>query len=96
MKPICVPCQQFFRPFKNGAAFIEGQPIGAARPAPGTAEKEKWFPAKLWMGDVWKCDGCQGEIIVGVGNAPISEHFKDDFRTAVATHCPDRWQVNGY
>ena len=26
MKPICVPCQRFYRPKKNGFMFIEAMP----------------------------------------------------------------------
>jgi hypothetical protein len=32
MRPICVPCQRFFRPIKNGFHFIEGMPVDGAVP----------------------------------------------------------------
>ena len=77
MKPICVPCQRFFRPKENGFAFIEGMPTDGAKP--GTAEPEKWKPYKLWSGDKWECHGCGAEIVVGVGVSPLAEHYEPNF-----------------
>ncbi|MGD9884463.1 MAG: hypothetical protein AB7R40_23750 [Nitrospiraceae bacterium] len=94
MKPICVPCQRFFRMKKGGRGFIEGKPKGSCRPLAGLAEPEMWEPYKLWFGDEWECHGCGATIIQGAGQSPVSEWFRDDFKTAVATHCPDKWQVN--
>lgn len=94
MKPICVPCQRFYRPKQNGRYFIEGMPVGSTRPEPGVSQPELWKPYKLWAGDEWECRGCGSTIIVGVASTPQSEHFKDDFRTAVASFCPDKYQVN--
>jgi hypothetical protein len=81
-KPICVPCQRFYRPHKNGKAFIEAMPV---RPGavPGTSQPESWKPYKLWMGDQWKCQGCGNEIIVGCGGRPIAEHYEPAFEEKV-------------
>ncbi len=51
MKPICVPCQRFFRPKKNEFYFLEGMPIEQGA-IPGTTEQEQWKPYKLWTGDL--------------------------------------------
>ena len=83
MKPVCVPCQRFFRPKKNGFSFVEAMPIGRDRPVPGTAAPDQWKPYKLWMGDLWECHGCGATIVVGVGQSPISEHYKPSFDAAV-------------
>jgi hypothetical protein len=32
MKPICVPCQRFYSPLKNGFEFIESRPISTHAP----------------------------------------------------------------
>lgn len=72
MKPICVPCQTFFRPAKNGFEFIETFSSG------GEAK-----PYKLWQGDKWRCPGCGAEIVVGVGASPIAEHYQPDFAAKV-------------
>lgn len=82
MKPVCVPCQRFFRPTKNGLPFIEGMPDGN-HPTPGLAEPDRWRPYKLWMGDEWACPDCGATIIVGVAHAPISEHYLPDFGSLV-------------
>jgi hypothetical protein len=92
MKPICVPCQRFFRPARNGYCFIEAMPDGSAQP--GLAEPEHWHPYKLWCGDRWECPDCGANIIVGVGHHPISEHYLPDFTEQVKLHGGDQLQVN--
>jgi hypothetical protein len=78
MKPVCVPCERFFRPAKNGFAFVEGKPTSNGA-KPGKAEPEHWQPYKLWMGDRWECPDCGASIIVGFAQHPISEDYHQDF-----------------
>ncbi len=85
MKPICVDCQRFYRPKKNGHFFIEGMPTENDAPA-GTAAPHLWQPYKLWSGDLWSCEGCGHEIVVGVGREPVAEHFQKDFADAVGAY----------
>jgi hypothetical protein len=85
MKPICIPCERFYRPLKNGVFFTEGMPIGNDA-KPGLAEPERWRPYKLWCGDKWRCPDCGHELISGVGHSPVSEHYLDDF-TEVSQRC---------
>ena len=82
MKPICVPCQRFFRAKQNGYYFIEGMPR-EGRPEPGTSEAEKWTPYKVWVGDLWECQGCGATIVSGVGRGPLAEHYQPDFAETV-------------
>lgn len=77
-KPVCVPCQRFFRPKKNGYVWIEAMPIEADAP-PGTAKPEAWKPYKLWNSDMMECQGCGAQIVVGHGRGPMSEHYHPDF-----------------
>lgn len=93
MKPVCVPCQRFFRPKKNGYYFIEGMPK-RGRPEPGTAEPENWQPYKLWVGDQWECEGCGAVILSGFGQHPIAEHYQPDFAERVKAMGADQLQVN--
>ena len=80
MKPVCVPCQRFFRIKKIGVCFVEAMPApGTRHPLPGTAEPDKWVPYKLWSGDRWECDGCGATIISGVGRGPLAEHYEPHF-----------------
>ena len=44
MKPICVPCQRFFRMKRSGYYFTEGMPNGQTRPAAGKAHAHEWKP----------------------------------------------------
>jgi hypothetical protein len=86
-KPVCVACQRFFRPKKNGYALTEMMPIGPDRPLPGTQEPHRWKPYKVWLADMWECEGCHVQIVVGFARQPISEHYKPDFKqTQVAFH----------
>ena len=79
-KPVCVACQRFFRPKKNGYALTEMMPIGPDRPLPGTQEPHRWKPYKVWLADMWECEGCHVQIVVGFARQPISEHYKPDFK----------------
>lgn len=78
MKPICVPCQRFYRVKKNGYYFIEGMPTHEGA-KPGTEDTDWWKPYKLWVGDLWECEGCHAQIVNGVGMSPLAEHYQPDF-----------------
>jgi hypothetical protein len=93
MKPVCVPCQRFFRPRKNGFYFIEAMPR-TGRPLPGTQEPEGWTPYKLWAGDLYECEGCGAEIVVGTPPSPIAEHYQPDFDALVERLGARQLQVN--
>ena len=92
MKPICVPCQRFFRCVKNDFPFIEGMPVGDNFSS-GAAYPDHWTPYKLWYGDKWKCEGCGSEIVVGVAQQPLAEHYQPSFERIVASLNPSL-QVN--
>lgn len=92
MKPICVKCQRFYRPKKTGFRFVEGMPI-SNRAQPGTAEPEKWKPYKLWVGDLWECEGCGSQIVSGFARSPISEHYEPEFAGKLAA-LGEHLQVN--
>lgn len=95
MKPVCVPCQRFFRMKKSGFYFIEGMPAdGARRPAAGTAEPENWKPYKVWVADKWQCEGCGAEILSGFGNGPLAEHYQPEFKAMIERTHADQLQVN--
>lgn len=75
MKPVCVPCERFMRPKKNGFIFMEGW----QGTEPGKRDPESWKPYKLWAGDLWECPDCHAQTIVGVGARAITEHFNPEF-----------------
>lgn len=93
MKPVCIPCQRFFRCVKNGFYFIEGMPDGN-NVLPGTVEAARWKPYKLWTGDKWRCEGCGAEIVSGFGREPIAEHYQPDFSERVQRLGAEQLQVN--
>lgn len=92
MRPICVPCQRFFKPTRTGMYFIEGMPT-AEDAQPGTADADKWKPYKLWSGDQFTCEGCGAATIVGVARYPIREHYMPDFED-VRQQLGAEFQVN--
>lgn len=101
VKPVCVKCKCFYRPEKNGYAFIEGMPNKQGHHAEayrgnirGTRHPEAWKPYKLWMGDLWKCPDCLHELVVGVIGGPISEHYMSDFKSKVERFGGAQLQVN--
>lgn len=73
MKPICVRCERFMRPERNGYYFLEGMPIING------AEPGSWKPYKLWAGDLWRCPTCHYQTITGVPTHPIAEHYQPGF-----------------
>ncbi len=93
MKPICVPCQRFFRPKTNGYHFLEGMPTDNYA-LPGRQEMRKWKPYKLWVGDLWECRGCKAQIVVGVPSLEIAEHYQDKFADEVHRRNATQLQVN--
>ena len=92
MKPVCVPCERFYRPKENGFAFTEGMPR-EGNPLPGKAQPDKWQPYKLWMGDLWECPDCGHQIVSGVGREPLAEHYEKDFATSQMNFGGDRLLV---
>jgi hypothetical protein len=95
LKPICVPCQRFFRCVKSGFYFTEGMPAPGVRQAmPGTTAPEQWEPYKLWSGDKWRCEGCGAEIVSGTGREPIRVQHEPDFSSTAEKIGANQYQVN--
>lgn len=93
LKPICVPCQRFFRCTKTGVYFTEGQPKQNGAP-PGTQAPEQWEPYKVWAGDEFTCQGCGAKVIVGFSQRPLTEHYEADFDKIQQRLGADKYQVN--
>ena len=90
LKPVCVACQCFYRPEKNGYMFMEGMPDKRGEYAEmyggnirGKRHPEVWSPYKLWRGDLWKCPDCGHEIVVGFASRPSAEHYQPGFAKEV-------------
>lgn len=87
LKPICVKCQRFYRPYYNARMFVEGMPKDGLAPVEavrGATHPEHWQPYKVWCGDEWICYGCGNLIIVGTGFTPVKERHHAGFAEAVA------------
>jgi len=88
VKPVvCSTCQLFFQIEKSGVYFEEGMPTETG-----------WKSYKLWAGDLWKCSGCATEIIRGMGQTPIAEHYQPDYKEQLERYQPifrvDDWTPN--
>lgn len=68
--PICVKCEIEMRTKTNGVPLIE------------TYEEDR-KPYKLWMGDLWYCEKCGIEVIVGFGYKPLAGNWDDDFKERI-------------
>jgi hypothetical protein len=92
MLPICVKCHVFLRPKKNGFYFLEGMPLGRAKP--GLVEADRWVPYKLWVGDLHECPQCGIQVIAGVPHNRIAEHYEVDFSALTTKLGAEQFQVN--
>ncbi|HEY7415138.1 MAG TPA: hypothetical protein VH593_08100 [Ktedonobacteraceae bacterium] len=93
LKPICVDCQRFYRPERNGINLIENKPVGGLHAPPGNTAPELWEPYKLWKADLWKCHGCGHLLIIGSGHRQISEHYMPDWEQKLEEN-PPMMEVN--
>jgi hypothetical protein len=75
-KPVCVRCQRFFRPYRNGAYVLENKPKEGRQQPKGTEAPQMWEPYKVWMCDTWVCNGCGEVIAVGFAQKPTWEDYK--------------------
>ena len=69
-KLVCAKCECELRPELNGVGVIE------------TMDNDNARPYKLWVADLWKCPGCEIEVVSGfsgVGEAPMAEHWSENF-----------------
>ena len=92
-KPVCVKCQRFYRPERNGTDWIEMMPIKNGV-EPGTAEPDKWKPYKLWSSDLWECRVCGHQILSGHGHQRFAENFQTDFAVKMTRLGPNPIKVN--
>jgi hypothetical protein len=86
-KPICVKCKRFFKPHRNGVFALEQMPA-ANDVRPGLEDEANRRPYKIWRADLYRCEGCGDEIVVGFGQHPLSEHYQPEFArwTPFVTH----------
>ena len=61
---------------------------------PGTQTPEQWTPYKVWVGDLWECQGCGARIVSGFGREPLVEHYQDGFADTIARTNATQLQVN--
>lgn len=68
----CPKCRRFYKVKKSGFYFEEGMPRG-----------DTWQSYKLWVGDLYECEGCGAQVITGVGQHPLAEHYQRDYHDTV-------------
>lgn len=73
---VCMKCNLFFHPKKNGVVVEEGMPADQFA-TPGQGE---WLPYKLWRADLWECRGCGAEVVAGFGHTNFSEHYLPSYK----------------
>lgn len=85
-KPVCPKCACYFYPKKNGTPYLEMKPRGNGAPR-GHDAPEMWEPYKLWLGDLWACQVCGFEIIIGALH-PACEDYRPEFETMIDSFNP--------
>lgn len=93
MRPVCVPCQRFFKCKKNNFTFTEGMPVDELA-RPGNDDCAMWQPYKVWTSDRYECEGCGAVILTGFSQQPLAEHYQPDFADKVKRYGADQFQVN--
>jgi hypothetical protein len=83
MKPVCVQCQTFYHPKKNGVVVLEQMPVATAA-EPGVIDPTAWKPYKIWLADLLECHSCGMELITGFAPHPAAEHHEPEFAEAMS------------
>jgi hypothetical protein len=83
---VCMKCQLFFHPKKNGVMVEEGMPVTTAYAT--LEERTEWKPYKLWHADLLECRGCGDQIVAGFARQPYSEHYHPDYNEIKANDPP--------
>ena len=95
-KPVCVKCQCFYRPKRNGFYWTEMMPSGVADPQEnirGLRKPQAWMDYKLWSGDLYECPDCEHQIVVGHGAQPIAEHWHTEYMRQKVAHGATQLEV---
>ncbi len=79
---VCMKCQKFFHPKKQGVVVEEGMP---RRDSNGN---DVWVPYKLWMADLHECRSCGTQIVTGFGHSHFAEHYQKDYAEQKARQLP--------
>lgn len=85
-KPVCVPCQRFYRPKRNGTPLLEQRPIKQGA-LPGPKNASDWVPYKLWGSDLMVCPSCGHELLSGFSREALHDYdpdFLDSVKNALA------------
>jgi hypothetical protein len=40
--------------------------------------------AAIWAGDMYECEGCKAQVVVGVGRKPVVEYYEPAFEHAAS------------
>ncbi len=67
-RPVCVNCECELRPEKNGIGLLDFY---------SPSDEPEPQPYRIWDADLWKCPRCGCEIVIGFGQQPIAEHWKE-------------------
>jgi hypothetical protein len=66
---VCGSCGVEYAPNLNGVYVVEMMARG-----------RRQVPYKVWIADRLECPHCGNLIIAGFGDAPIRQHFDEDFK----------------
>ena len=81
-KMVCVACQTFYHPVKNGIVINEQMPVATAA-EPGNIDPTAWTPYRVWMADLFECRHCGHRIIAGFAKEPAAVQHEPEFPEAM-------------
>lgn len=96
---VCIKCQKFFHPHKNGVVFEEGMPshsiyhLKSVLDPDAFENAQAWKPYKLWRADELACPKCDARIIAGVARDNFAEHYEPDYEEIKRRLGPDGIRV---
>jgi len=73
-RAVCVKCNQQMGPVKNDFPILETYDDGR--------------PYQIWLGDLYRCPECRGEIVMGFGLRPVAEDWRPDFESKLKSYNP--------
>lgn len=62
---VCVKCEKEMRLERSGVLVEEHMDDGS--------------PYKIWAADLWECEKCHHQCLLGFGDSPIAHHYDLDY-----------------
>lgn len=79
-RPVCVSCGCYYRCWKNDVVVETGELKVSER----FSEPSTWVSHEIRSADLWRCPECEGEIVIGFAQDPLSHSLKAGYAERLA------------